>query len=60
MGKGNMVEMKHEIRAENPQAKGRLIEEIGEADSLYVGAGGFLSITPETQMDLLKRNEPVS
>lgn len=56
LGETNQVKCVHTVKSSSPTPKGRITEENAGMTPLHVGAGGKLTLFPETQQPLFNKD----
>lgn len=54
IGESNQVKCAHKLKYTKPTGKGKLIEDNTDITPLHVGAGGVLTLFPDTQQKLFE------
>lgn len=57
IGDSRQLQITHKITKSVPTPRGRASEDDATSTALYVGRSGALTITPDTQLDMIGRNE---
>lgn len=57
IGEGAQISMTHRLKFSRPTRRGKRSENDVTLTLLYVGKGGKLTVTPDTQIDLFKKEE---
>lgn len=60
IGDASQVKCTHAIKYAKPTTKGKVIEEATTSTPLHVGAGGVLSLFPESQRELFEAGQGAS
>lgn len=60
IGDSSQVAMNHALKFVVPTARGKIVEETAGDTPLHVGRGGKLSLYPEEQTDMFKRDGSLS
>lgn len=55
IGEGAQVNMVHKLTYQKPTLRGKVNETDETQTLLYVGKGGKLTVTPDTQLDLIQK-----
>lgn len=57
IGEGAQVQMSHKLSYTKPTLRGKAQETDSTQTLLYVGKGGKLTVTPDTQLDLIQKTQ---
>lgn len=57
IGEGAQVNMTHKLTYQKPTLRGKVNETDETQTLLYVGKGGKLTVTPDTQLDLIQKTQ---
>lgn len=57
IGEGAQVNMTHKLTYSKPTTRGKVMETNETQTLLYVGKGGKMTVTPDTQLDLISKTQ---
>jgi len=57
IGNGAQINMAHKLTYKRPLARGNIVETNETSTLVYCGKGGALTITPDTQLNLIAKIE---